>query len=134
MTQDEAEIRALIATWMTATQAGDTETVLDLMTEDVIFMVPGKPPFGKAAFAEAARAQADAALKFEGESEILELQVTRDWAYARTRLTVTAQRPGAAPVVRRGHTLSILRKENGRWRLARDANLLGAPEGPEEDG
>jgi hypothetical protein len=25
------------------------------------------------------------------------------------------------------HTLTILRKENGRWRLARDANLLGPP-------
>jgi len=27
-------------------------------------------------------------------------------------------------MTRAGHTLSILRKENGRWLLARDANLL----------
>jgi hypothetical protein len=27
-------------------------------------------------------------------------------------------------MVRRGHTLTILRNENGKWLLARDANLL----------
>jgi ketosteroid isomerase-like protein len=31
---------------------------------------------------------------------------------------------GAAPVERAGHTLTVLRREQGRWRLARDANLL----------
>ena len=34
---------------------------------------------------------------------------------------------GAKPVRRSGYTLTILRKErDGRWRLARDANLLTA--------
>jgi ketosteroid isomerase-like protein len=33
--------------------------------------------------------------------------------------------PGGKPVRRAGYTLTILRKEpDGRWRLARDANLL----------
>ena len=45
-----------------------------------------------------------------------------------TRLTVVMTPPNGAPSVRRaGHTLSILRKQNGRWVIARDANLL-APE------
>ena len=30
----------------------------------------------------------------------------------------------AAPIKRRGNTLSILRKENGRWVFFRDANML----------
>jgi hypothetical protein len=34
--------------------------------------------------------------------------------------------PGAAPMRRAGYTLTILRKEQGKWRLARDANLLAA--------
>jgi hypothetical protein len=47
MTDDERAIRELIATWLRASQAGDTQTVLSLMTDDVIFMVPGREPFGK---------------------------------------------------------------------------------------
>ena len=44
MSTDEQQIRALVATWMQATQAGDVDTVLDLMTDDVVFLVPGRPP------------------------------------------------------------------------------------------
>ena len=33
MLSDEEQIRALVQTWQAATQAGDTETVLRLMTE-----------------------------------------------------------------------------------------------------
>jgi len=33
MSEDERAIRNLIATWMTATQAGDLEKVLDLMAD-----------------------------------------------------------------------------------------------------
>lgn len=40
--------------------------------------------------------------------------------------------PGGGAAMRRsGYTLTILRKErDGRWRLARDANLLTAAEQP----
>jgi ketosteroid isomerase-like protein len=41
-----------------------------------------------------------------------------------TWLSVIATPPQGRPVTRAGHTLSILRKENGKWRLARDANML----------
>jgi ketosteroid isomerase-like protein len=48
-----------------------------------------------------------------------------DWAFMWTRLSVTATPPdGSAPVRRAGHTLTILRKEGGRWKIARDANML----------
>lgn len=45
----------MIDTWMKASTAGDITTVLSLMTEDVIFMVPGQEPFGKKAFAATPR-------------------------------------------------------------------------------
>ena len=47
MTEDERAIRELIATWMRASMAGDTDTVLSLMADDVVFMVAGQEPFGK---------------------------------------------------------------------------------------
>ena len=43
MENDEQEIRQLDSTWMAASKAGDVETVLSLMSDDVVFLVPGQP-------------------------------------------------------------------------------------------
>jgi uncharacterized protein (TIGR02246 family) len=51
MTDDERAVREMIDLWMSATKIGDLATVLSLMTDDVVFMVPGQEPFGKEAFA-----------------------------------------------------------------------------------
>ena len=124
MTDDERAIRDLIDTWMSASKRGDLDTVLGLMTEDVVFLVPGREPFGREVFAANSRAMKDMA--FEGSSEIRELQVLGDWAYLRNHLEVTLTPHGGTPMHRAGYTLTILRKEtDGRWRLARDANLVG---------
>lgn len=124
MHDDETAIRELVATWMAATKAGDAATVLDLMTDDAVFLVAGRAPFGKAGFAEAMRAQAGASMRFEGSSEIREVRVCGDWAFAWAQLSVTAALPGQPPARRAGHTLTVFRRDDGRWRLARDANLL----------
>jgi uncharacterized protein (TIGR02246 family) len=127
MSSDEQEIRALVVTWMAATKAGDVEKVLSLMAEDVVFLLPGQPPMvGKSTFAAAARAQSkQASPQFEGTSEIQEIKVIGDWAFMWTKLKVVVTPPGGAPpMTRAGHTLSILKKQNGRWLLARDANML----------
>jgi uncharacterized protein (TIGR02246 family) len=123
MTDDERAIRDLVATWMTASQAGDLQTVLGLMSDDVVFMVPGREPFGREVFAAAAEGMK--AVRMEGTSDIRELVVLGDWAYLRNHIALTMTPPGGKPVRRAGFTLTILRKEpDGRWRLARDANLL----------
>ena len=123
MTDDERAIRSLVETWMSASRAGDTATVLSLMSDDAVFMVPGREPFGKEAFADTSEAMKET--RIDGRSDIRELKVLGDWAYLRNHLTVTMTPPGGAPVRRAGHTLTILRKApDGRWVLARDANLL----------
>jgi uncharacterized protein (TIGR02246 family) len=123
MTDDERAIRGLVATWMAASQAGDVDTVLGLMADDVVFMVPGREPFGKAEFA--ASAQAMKGVRFEGASDIHEIKVLGDWAYLRNYLSVTVTPPGGEPMRRAGYTLTILRKGPiGKWLLARDANLV----------
>jgi uncharacterized protein (TIGR02246 family) len=124
MTEDERAIRDLVAIWMEASRAGDVETVLNLMADDVIFMVPGREPFGKEAFAAAAQGMKD--VRMEGTSDIRELRVLGDWAWLRSYIEVTVTPPGGAkPIRRAGYTLTILRKQaDGRWVLARDANLL----------
>jgi uncharacterized protein (TIGR02246 family) len=111
---------------MAATKAGDVETVLSLMADDVVFLVPGRPVMRKDGFAAAARAQAGQdAPRFDGSSEIQEIKILGDWAFMWARLTVVATPPGGAPsMTRAGHTLSILKKQGGKWVLTRDANML----------
>ena len=123
MTPDERAIRELVDTWMKASRAGDTETVLSLMSDDVIFMVPGREPFGKQAFAANSRSMDG--VRLEGSADIRELKVLGDWAYLRNFIEITITPAGGTPVRRSGFTLTILRKEpDGRWLLARDANLV----------
>jgi uncharacterized protein (TIGR02246 family) len=125
MQADERQIRDLVAAWHAATKAGDVDAVLDLMTDDVVFLVPGRAPMGKQEFAALSRRPPGAPLpEIDGHSEIQEVVVAGDIAYLWTKLRVVVTPPGGAAVERAGHTLTVLRRVDGRWRLARDANLL----------
>jgi uncharacterized protein (TIGR02246 family) len=123
MTDDERAIRTVIETWMRATKAADTATVLGLMTDDAVFMAPGRTPFGKDAFAAAAQSMRNVVI--DGTSEIEEIEVLGAFAYARSFIRVAITPPGGTPVRRSGYTLTIFRRDaDGQWRLARDANML----------
>jgi len=125
MASDEQQIRELIAKWMAATKTGDVATVLSLMTDDVVFLVVGQPPFGKEKFAELMKSPPGAPRpQIDGRSEIQEIQVLGDYAFVWTRLNVEMTPPGGQTVKRSGHTLSVLLRTDGQWRLARDANRL----------
>ena len=51
MTADEQAIRNLVTLWHSATAAGDVDTVLGLIAEDVVFLVSGRPPMrGRGSF------------------------------------------------------------------------------------
>jgi uncharacterized protein (TIGR02246 family) len=124
MTDDERAIRELVDTWLLAGRNGDTQTLLSLMTDDVVFMVPGDKPFGKEEFAVAAERMKD--VRIEGRSDIQEIQICGKCAFLRNYIEMTVTPPDGGTSIRRtGYTLTILRKDtDGRWRLARDANLL----------
>jgi len=123
MSEDERAIRDLVANWMAASRVGDAEAVLSLMTDDVIFMVPGREPFGKEAFRAAAETMKN--VRMDGSSDIREIRILGDWAYLRNFIEITITPPGGSPMRRAGHTLSVLHKQpDGRWLLARDANLV----------
>ena len=128
MNEDEKMIREVIATWMRATAEGDLERVLQLMADDVVFLIAGQPPMrGRQAFEKASRA-AEGKFRFEGKSEIQEIHVAGNYAYCWNHLSVTV-RPlqGGLSSQRAGHILSVFRKEpDGHWVLFRDANMLTA--------
>ncbi|MCA8989580.1 MAG: SgcJ/EcaC family oxidoreductase [Planctomycetaceae bacterium] len=122
---DESVIRDLQQSWFQATMAGEIDTICDLMTEDVVFLTPGRPPFGKSEFLESFRAMAQqVSMQCEGQYE--EIVVAGDVAYARAKLDITVTpRNGNPSMQLSGYTLSVLRRSSdGKWLLSRDANLL----------
>ena len=123
MKTDEQAIRELVVTWLDASKRGDIATVLTLMADDVVFMVPVQEPFGKEAFSANAAKMKNVVI--EGTSDIQELTILGDWAWMRNRLTVTITPPNGKRAIQSGYTLTILRKNtDGNWVITRDANLL----------
>jgi uncharacterized protein (TIGR02246 family) len=123
---DEREIRQLIERWMAASKAGDSATVLSLMTDDVVFLRASHPPMiGKGSFAAEMTPPADQPPpQIDGALEVQEVQVHGDWAFVWNKLAVTVTPPGGSPMKRAGYTLTLFQKQNGKWLLARDANML----------
>ena len=101
MQQDEQAIRQLIARWLSASQAGDTEKVLSLMADDVVFLMPGQAPMrGKAAYAAGQKALSQ--VDIEAHSEVQEIKVFGEWAYCWTQLAVAVTpRARGAPLAPR---------------------------------
>lgn len=123
MTDDERAIRELVSTWMRASQSGDVDTVLSLMADDVIFMAPGREPFGKDVFRAASEGMKN--VRLTGSSDVREINVLGDWAFIRNYMEIAITSPEGGAMRRSGYTLSILRKQSdGKWRLWRDANLV----------
>jgi len=123
MHSDEQAIRDLVATWLAASKSGDNETVLSLMAEDVVFLQPGQAPMrGRAGFAAAQKNFTN--VDIDGSADIQEIKVFGDWAYCWNHLTVVVTPHGGKPVERAGSVLSILQKQQGRWVIVRDANML----------
>lgn len=110
--------------WMEASRRGDVDTMLSLMTDDIVFMTPGREPFGKEEFRAASEAMSG--VEMDGSAEIREIRVLGDWAWIRNDIELTVTPPGGGELMHRaGYTLSILQKcGDGKWRLARDANLV----------
>jgi uncharacterized protein (TIGR02246 family) len=121
--EDERAIRALVGTWMAATKAGDLATVLNLMSDDVMFITVGREPFGKEEFRTAAESMRDLAI--DGRAEIREIEVLGDRAWTCNFIEIVVTPSRGEHVRRSGHTLTIFKKgEDGRWRLFRDANFV----------
>ena len=124
MTDDKQAIREWLDNWLRASSAGDSETMLTMLTDDVKFLVPGQPPFGKSEF----KAAWDGPMKnarFESEANLEECIVSGDTACTRTRLAAAITMPDGTVSRAQGYTMTFFRRQaDGRWLLARDANLL----------
>ena len=120
---DEQSIRQSVETWLAASKKGDLSTMLELLADDVLFIVPGKEPFGKEEFA-AANQQQMQDMEMDASIDIKEIEVAGEWGWMRSFLTVTFTGDGKV-ATHSGHILTIWQKNSaGRWVIKRDANFV----------
>jgi uncharacterized protein (TIGR02246 family) len=118
---DERAIRELVDKWLDASKKGDVTTLHSLMADDVIFVTPGREPFGKEAFT----ASAEQPMLKEGTSKIQEIKVLGNSAWMRNHLDLVISFPNGESKRLSGYTLTILEKnQDGQWVISRDANLV----------
>lgn len=120
--QDEQAIRAAVNTWLEASKKGDSNTLLSLLADDVIFITPGREPFGKEAF----RGHDDEMKNVEmaANIDIKEIEVAGDWAWMRSYLEVTFTSADGKATPHAGHILTIFEKQPHGWVIKRDANFV----------
>jgi uncharacterized protein (TIGR02246 family) len=120
---DTRQIRRLVDSWIAASNARDLPALMGMMADDIVFMTPGRAPFGKAEFAADVERMKSVAIA--ARVEVQEVEVSGPRAYVRNHIRVELTSPGQAPKRMSGYAMSVLRKEaDGRWRIARDANLV----------
>ena len=130
MASDEREIRTVHSIWIDAVNAGDLARLLTLVAEDVVFLTPGQAPFGREGFSSNFRT-AHQRMRICCTSELEEVIVVGEAAYTRSRDSLTVSpRAGGEESQLAGDRMTIYRKQpDGRWLLARDANVLSRVEG-----
>ena len=131
MGSDERAIREVHSAWIDAVNAGDLVRLLTLMADDVVFLNPGRAPFGRDGFS-AVFPSAHQQARIRCSSELEEVVVVGEVAYTRSRdsLSVTPIAGGKAEQLA-GHRITVYRKQpDGRWLLARDAHTLSPVEKP----
>ena len=125
MGSDERAVREVHTTWIDAVNAGNLVRLIGLMADDVVFLNPGRAPFGRDGF-PAGFTTAHQLTRIRCISELEEVVVVGEVAYTlcRDSLSVTPRDGGEATELA-GHRITIYRKQpDGRWLLARDANTL----------
>lgn len=120
---DKQAIRDMVHSWLEASKKGDTNKLLTLLADDVVFITPGKEPFGKEAFAGGNEQMKD--MEMDANIDIREIEVAGDWAWMRSFLQVTLTPVEGKPAKLSGHILTILQKQpDGKWVIKRDANFV----------
>jgi uncharacterized protein (TIGR02246 family) len=125
---DEAAIRAAHAAWNAASSNRDIQRILDLVTDDCVFLMADEPPFiGKEgvskAFEQMSARYGDA--KIEQYGEIQEIQIFGDTAFWRSTDTLTLMSAKGASTKVGGFGMGLLRRSHdGKWRFARWINTI----------
>ena len=122
---EESAVRAVHSSWIEAVNAGDVSRLLTLMTDDVVFLNPGREPLGREEFPHGFRTGHERAF-IQCVSEIEEVAIFDQIAYTRCQDSLSVRpRSGGATMKLAGHRITIYRKQpDSRWLLARDVHTI----------
>jgi ketosteroid isomerase-like protein len=112
-----------------AINSNNLDSLMGMMTEDVVFLAAHAPPMiGKAAVRSWAAAYYDA-FTTRWEKDNKEFVVTGEWAFERYDYRSTdTPRAGGKPVTDTGWGLVLYHHDaDGKWRVARDAFATDRP-------
>jgi uncharacterized protein (TIGR02246 family) len=120
---DEQAIRDTISRWLVASKEGDAQALAAILDDDMLFVVLGRPPFGKQEFLTASQGKPHA---FDWAFEIAEVVVNGNWALTRVQLAIEVTPTQGAKTARfEGPTTTVWRKAaTGSWLIWRDANMV----------
>ena len=121
---DDAEIRELISTLARRMRARDVSAIMDLMTDDIVFMptstndhvVPAYVGFDDV---RGMFEQLMSTLEIEIRQAIAEIEVCGDVAWVRDTYTETTRVDGGPTLHICGAEMMVLRRVDGSWRFAR---------------
>jgi uncharacterized protein (TIGR02246 family) len=126
MNPDESQIREVHLTWINAVNEGDLGRLLTLITDDVVFLNPGKDPLDRDGFCANFTPGPQRKALIHCVSDLEEVVVSGDVAYTRSRDSLSVTPHGGAETAKfAGYRISVYRKQpDGRWLMARDAHTL----------
>jgi uncharacterized protein (TIGR02246 family) len=131
---DREAIRKLTEEWLAAVQAKDVARLLEMVTDDVIFLPASMPPIrGKAAVEAMYQSFLPQFRRVEQAVSIEEVEVAGDWAFSwGTDSLVLEPQDGGETIRRRGRGMSILRRQaDGSWKFARGINNSAPEQAPQ---
>ena len=124
---DEQEIRSLFNNWIKSTIEGNLELARECIADDAVFFVPGVGEMDKETFAQGAAGGSpeDSPIDYDLDSKLRELKVSGDHAYLWIESNLVCSPKNGDPITRMaGHSLSVLEKRDGCWKIIRDANTM----------
>jgi len=121
-------VRQALDEFGAAVSREDYPAVLEMITDDAVFWPVDRPAIAGKAVMKAAY-DALGGYRVHAEFEPEEIQVCGDWAFARGFESFTLEPKAGGPKVEIKHrrALTILKRENGRWKTARGMTNYGAP-------
>jgi uncharacterized protein (TIGR02246 family) len=124
---DKNAILLLLDRWRVATRAKDIHAILELVTDDVVFLPSSVPPIkGKEEVGKMYRAFFPQYCEIKHEAIIEEIRVAGDWAFlwGTDELRLIPE-SGETEIHMKGKGLSILqRQSDGSWRFWRGINNM----------
>ncbi len=120
---DKVQIEAVLKTYERVLNASDVDGVVELYTQDGVFMAQHSPSAVGIHQVEAAYTGAFQAINLNVEFDIIEVEVIADdWAFARTNSSGTTTINATGDKIPEGNQeLFVLQKIDGDWKIARYA-------------